>query len=152
MNHYNETHDVEKGATTHQTSDNDDSHFHKKVDRDGAASITSNHNAVPGESFEIGNGWYARAQRFAGMLKIEQRGIERVPEDERTDAGFKALLNVSTMWLSANMVVSSFALGLLAKSTFHLGVADAMLVILFFNLIGITPVCYFSTFGPKFGL
>lgn len=27
-----------------------------------------------------------------------------------------------------------------------------MLVILFFNLIGITPVCYFSTFGPKFGL
>lgn len=151
MNHY-DTHDVEKGAaTTHQTSDNDDSRFHK-VDRDGAASITSNHNAVPGESFEIGNGWYARAQRFAGMLKIEQRGIERVPEDERTDAGFKALLNVSTMWLSANMVVSSFALGLLAKSTFQLGVADAMLVILFFNLIGITPVCYFSTFGPKFGL
>jgi purine-cytosine permease-like protein len=56
------------------------------------------------------------------------------------------------MWLSANMVVSSFALGLLAKSTFYLGVADAMLVVLFFNLIGITPVCYFSTFGPRFGL
>ena len=27
-----------------------------------------------------------------------------------------------------------------------------MLVVLFFNLIGITPVCYFSTFGPRFGL
>jgi hypothetical protein len=53
--------------------------------------------------FEIGNGWYARAQRLAGKLKIEQRGIERVPEDERTDAGFKALLNVATMWLSANV-------------------------------------------------
>jgi purine-cytosine permease-like protein len=50
------------------------------------------------------------------------------------------------------MVVSSFALGLLGKSAFSLGCADAMLVILFFNLIGITPVCYFSTFGPKFGL
>jgi hypothetical protein len=149
MNHY-DTHDVEKGATAQQTSD-DGSHFHK-ADRDGAGSIVSNHNAIPGESFEIGNGWYARAQRLAGKLKIEQRGIERVPEDERTDAGFKALLNVSTMWLSANMVVSSFALGLLAKSAFHLGAADAMLVILFFNLLGITPVCYFSTFGPKFGL
>lgn len=53
--------------------------------------------AVPGESFEIGDSFYAKAQRFAGKLKIEQRGIERVPEDERTDVGFKALLNVSTM-------------------------------------------------------
>jgi NCS1 nucleoside transporter family len=55
-------------------------------------------------------------------------------------------------WLSANMVVSSFAIGILAKSLFYLGVADAMLACLFFNLVGIIPVAYFSTFGPKFGL
>lgn len=122
------------------------------VDLERNSSLVDDGHAVPGESFEIGSGWYATAQRFAGKLKIEQRGIERVPEDERTDSGFKALLNVSTMWLSANMVVSSFALGLLAKSLFSMGVADAMLVILFFNLIGITPVCFFSTFGPAFGL
>lgn len=53
--------------------------------------------AVPGESFEVGNSWYAKIQRVAGKLKVEQRGIERVPEDERTDSGFRALLNVSTM-------------------------------------------------------
>lgn len=64
-------------------------------------------NAVPGESFEYGSGWYAKVQRLAGRFKIEQRGIERVPEDERTDTGFKSLLNVSTMWLSANMVNNS---------------------------------------------
>lgn len=121
------------------------------LERNSTPSDDDGH-AVPGESFEVGSGWYATAQRFAGKLNIEQRGIERVPEDERTDSGFKALLNVSTMWLSANMVVSSFALGLLAKSLFFMGVADAMLVILFFNLIGITPVCFFSTFGPAFGL
>jgi purine-cytosine permease-like protein len=50
------------------------------------------------------------------------------------------------------MVVSSFAIGLLSKSIFYLGTADAMIVAVIFNLIGITPVCYFSTFGPKFGL
>lgn len=55
-------------------------------------------------------------------------------------------------WLSANMVVSSFALALLAKSLFFLGVADACLVILFFNILGLMPVCIFSTFGPVFGL
>jgi purine-cytosine permease-like protein len=33
-----------------------------------------------------------------------------------------------------------------------MGIADSMITILFFNLIGITPVCFFSTFGPRFGL
>lgn len=115
-------------------------------------SVVDEGNAVPGESFEVGDSLYARVMRLAGTVGIEQRGIERVPEAERTDTGFKALLNVSTMWLAANMVVSSFAIGVLANNVFYLGVADAMLVVLFFNLIGITPVCFFSCFGPKFGL
>ena len=54
-------------------------------------------NAITGESFEYGNSWYAKLMRLAGHFNVEQRGIERVPEDERTDKGFKALLNVSTM-------------------------------------------------------
>lgn len=41
--------------------------------------------AVPGESFAYGDSTYAKIQRFAGRFNIEQRGIERVPEDERTD-------------------------------------------------------------------
>lgn len=152
---YNDPYDVEKqpGAATASSphhAPSDDS-YHKGTHRNGSLLVDET-NAVPGESFEIGNSWYAKAQRLAGKMRIEQRGIERVPEDERTDTGFKALLNVSTMWLAANMVVSSFALGLLAKNVFYLGAADAMLIILFFNLLGITPVCYFSTFGPKFGL
>lgn len=52
---------------------------------------------VPGETFEIGDSWYAKAMRFAGKLNIEQRGIERVPENERHDGGFKGLLNAGTM-------------------------------------------------------
>lgn len=60
-------------------------------------SYTDGVGAVPGESFEYGNSWYAKMQRLAGKLNVEQRGIERVPENERTDDGFKALLNVATM-------------------------------------------------------
>jgi purine-cytosine permease-like protein len=50
------------------------------------------------------------------------------------------------------MVVSSFAIGVLGKSIFSLGFVDAILAVLFFNLIGIIPVCYFSSMGPRFGL
>ncbi|SMQ44892.1 unnamed protein product [Zymoseptoria tritici ST99CH_3D7] len=132
---------------------------HHSGDMEKGHHITSNapvhpreDGAVPGESFELGNSWYAKVQRLAGRFRVEQRGIERVPEDERTEFGTRALFNIATMWLSANMVVSSFAIGLLSKSVFFLGTADAMIVALIFNLIGITPVCFFSTFGPKFGL
>ncbi|MCJ1486393.1 purine-cytosine permease, partial [Schaereria dolodes] len=105
--------------------------------------------AVPGESFTYGNSTYAKIQRFAGRFNIEQRGIERVPEDERTDPNLRM---IGTMWLAANMVVSSFAIGALAIPVFDLGFVDSLLTIFFINILGITPVCFFSTFGPKFGL
>jgi hypothetical protein len=60
-------------------------------------SYVDEEGAVPGETFEYGDSFYARMQRLAGRFKIEQRGIERVPENERDDQGFRALLNVSTM-------------------------------------------------------
>lgn len=50
--------------------------------------------AVPGESFQYGDSIWAKSQRLAGKFKIEQRGIERVAEDERTD---NSMLNVGTM-------------------------------------------------------
>ncbi|KAJ5907480.1 Purine-cytosine permease fcyB [Penicillium taxi] len=110
---------------------------------------TASDNAVRGESFEVGNSLYAKLQRFAGKLNVEQRGVERVPEDERTDT---SIYNVGSMWLAANMVVSSFAIGVLGMSTFYLGFVDACLVCFFFNLLGILTVCFFTCFGPTFGL
>jgi NCS1 nucleoside transporter family len=55
-------------------------------------------------------------------------------------------------WLSANMVVSSFGIGALAIPIFQLGFVDSLLTIFFINLLGTLPVCFFSTFGPVFGL
>ncbi|MCJ1420141.1 purine-cytosine permease [Xylographa parallela] len=105
--------------------------------------------AVASESFAYGDSTTAKIHRFAGRFNIEQRGIERVPESERTD---RNLHKIGTMWLAANMVVSSFAIGALAVPIFYLGFVDALLTIFFINILGIFPVCFFSTFGPRFGL
>lgn len=64
------------------------------ISPDRRPSYVHEDGAVPGESFEYGTSWTAKAQRFAGKLKIEQRGIERVPENERHDT---SLWNVGTM-------------------------------------------------------
>lgn len=50
------------------------------------------------------------------------------------------------------MVVSSFAIGALAIPVFELGFVDSLLTIFFINALAITPVAFFSTFGPRFGL
>ena len=47
--------------------------------------------AVPAETFIIGDSLYARTQRLAGKFGVEQRGIERVPSDERLPAGMSQI-------------------------------------------------------------
>ncbi|KAI0810287.1 purine-cytosine permease [Xylaria sp. FL0064] len=96
-----------------------------------------------------GDSLFAKLQAFAGKYGVEQRGIERVPNDERTDS---SMSQIGTLWLSANMVVSSFAIGVLAIPVFNLGYVDSALTIIFVNVLGVLPVCFFSAFGAKFGL
>lgn len=55
-------------------------------------------------------------------------------------------------WLSANMVVSSFAIGALGVTVFQLGLVDGVLTTIFINLLAITPVAFFSGFGARTGL
>ena len=59
--------------------------------------------AVHGESFVAGDTLYARLQRLAGRFGVEQRGIERVPEDERTD---KSTFKVGTMVRQTTSTIS----------------------------------------------
>jgi hypothetical protein len=92
--------DVEKNQGYVQDAGSDSAqfgglHHHDLEKRHGQ--LQEPDGAVPGESFEYGDSWYAKTMRFVGKFGVEQRGIERVPEDERTDTGFKALLNGMTM-------------------------------------------------------
>ena len=49
-------------------------------------------------------------------------------------------------------MISAFAIGALAVTVFQLGFIDAVLTIFFINILGITPVAFYSTFGARFGL
>lgn len=50
------------------------------------------------------------------------------------------------------MVMGHFAVGVLAKALYGLGVVDALIVIVIANLVGMLPVCFFATFGARYGL
>ncbi|GAC1386095.1 MAG: cytosine permease [Ktedonobacteraceae bacterium] len=80
---------------------------------------------------------------------IETHGIERVSPSTRSHV---RIFDNFTMWLSANLVISTVALGSLAIPAFGLGFWDALAVIIIFNALGVLPVAFFSTLGPKLGL
>jgi len=80
---------------------------------------------------------------------IEARGIERVAPEARSHV---RIFDNFTMWLSSNLVLSTIALGSLAINVFGLGLWDSVGVVLAFNLLGVLPVAFFSTLGPKLGL
>jgi NCS1 nucleoside transporter family len=80
---------------------------------------------------------------------IETHGIERVSPTTRSDV---RIFDNFTMWLSANLVISTVALGAIAIPVFQLGFWDSVAVIIIFNILGVLPVAFFSTLGPKLGL
>src|SRR3989475_5878666 len=80
---------------------------------------------------------------------IETHGIERVSPQTRSHV---RIFDNFTMWLSANLVISTVALGALAIPVFQLGFWDSVVAIILFNVLGVLPVAFFSTLGPKFGL
>jgi NCS1 nucleoside transporter family len=80
---------------------------------------------------------------------IETHGIERVSPATRAHV---RIFDNFTMWLSANLVISTVALGSLAGVIFGLGFWDSLAIIIIFNALGTLPVAFFSTLGPRLGL
>ena len=72
--------------------------FGKDVEKVHEASYETRSDDVvlPGESLNYGTGLWGKMQKLAGKYGVEQRGIERVLENERTD-NKHPLLNVATM-------------------------------------------------------
>lgn len=68
------------------------------MEKDGLPFYTDEAPAVRGEVFVTGESLYARIQRFVNRFGVEPRGIERVPDDERTDAN---LMKMGTLVGSA---------------------------------------------------
>src|SRR5713226_6356119 len=80
---------------------------------------------------------------------VEIHGIERVSS---TTPAHKSIFDNFTMWLSANLVISTVGLGALAIPIFVLGIWGRVAIIIIFNALGTLPVAFFSTLGPKLGL
>ncbi|SCU91248.1 LANO_0D11166g1_1 [Lachancea nothofagi CBS 11611] len=87
--------------------------------------------------------------RFAAKLKAETKGIEPVTDSEKDDT---SIWSAASIWFSANMVIAAFALGCLGPGVFHLNFWESAITIVFFSILGLLPVAFFSVFGVELGL
>ncbi|KAK7208258.1 permease for cytosine/purines, uracil, thiamine, allantoin-domain-containing protein [Myxozyma melibiosi] len=137
-----EPHDIELGATTTMAA--------KSNYRTESLSSHSNSSELLHEKDIAERSTFFRwFQRAALHCNMEVRGIERVPEDERTAS---SVYSPAFFWWAVNMVLPAVSIGSLGISAFSLTFWDSTLTIIFFTFLGTLPVAFYSTFGPKFGL
>ncbi|GMM37871.1 hypothetical protein DASC09_051960 [Saccharomycopsis crataegensis] len=99
--------------------------------------IASNENA----------GWYSKYMKY--LSHVETRGIERVPEDERTDTSW---LSPFTIFFAPNMSIAAISTGALGTAGLGLDFWTCLICIVVFSIIGALPVGLYAVFGTRFGI
>ncbi|VDC07411.1 unnamed protein product [Peniophora sp. CBMAI 1063] len=100
-------------------------------------------------AYELEDGSKASYARRLLRWGVEERGIQPVPLELRTDTEFNKIFFIL---LSANTNILSLSTGLLGPLAFGLGLRDSCLVIFFFNALFACGPAYFATWGPKLGM
>ncbi len=110
----------------------------QRVDEEQADSRRSSVSSLP-----------ATFQKILRYGRVESRGIEPIPIEERTSTRY---YNIATIWTSINTNIIGITFGMLGPLAYNLSLRDSALVILFFNILSCIIPGYLSTLGPKTGL
>ncbi|WWC96573.1 hypothetical protein V866_003441 [Kwoniella sp. B9012] len=112
-----------------------------------ATRILEINDGVPRNNGIVAPLW--KAMSWFDRFGVEARGIERVPENDRPHVSW---WDNGTLWFSVNSCVGTFSVGYLGHLYWDMGLRDAALSIVFFNLLACAPVAYMCIFGKELGL
>ncbi|TFK28476.1 NCS cytosine-purine permease [Coprinopsis marcescibilis] len=124
----------------------------KQQEKQGTAVFVSQDDSTKIEvgSIEQSSAVYGdRWTRRLLKLGVEDRGVQPVPVELRTDT---QLFKIFFIWFSWNINILTFSAGTLGPVVFGLGLRDSCLTILFFTLLCCIPPAYLCTWGPKTGM
>lgn len=116
---------------------------------DSASSISQKEKNSPSFDIESLSSKESYLFHWVGKLNAEVKGVEPITDEEKTETN---IYHASTMWFSSNLVLSAYAVGALGPCVFGLNFGASCLTVLFFNILGVIPVAFFSMFGARTGL
>ncbi|EIN10595.1 hypothetical protein PUNSTDRAFT_142573 [Punctularia strigosozonata HHB-11173 SS5] len=94
-------------------------------------------------------GTFGTALNILFQRGVEARGVERVPENERSP---RNSWNNLLMWFSVNCVLTTVPIGVLAQEFYTLTLPHAIGIIIGFAAIGCATTAFIATLGPQTGL
>jgi NCS1 nucleoside transporter family len=126
---------------------------------DAEKGITTPVDASPISSMKLGHvadknssNWFVRLNaRIVAISVLEERGIQRVPEDARYTPSIMGYVQMSLLWFSINLTANNIAVGLLGPLVYGLGFVDSALCSVFGGMLGGAGAAYMSTYGPQSG-
>lgn len=103
------------------------------------------------ETVEIAerSGFLWKITHKLAKLGVEEQGIERFSPDNRQH---KQTYSLFTLWLTANCTICTISLGTLGVGPLGLGFRDAVMAIVFFNLLACVPPALMSVWGCRTGM
>jgi hypothetical protein len=126
---------------------------------DAEKGITTPADTSPQSPMKLGHvadksssNWFVRLNaRIVGISFLEERGIQRVPEDARYTPSIMGLVQMSLLWFSINLTANNVAVGLLGPLVYDLGFVDSALCAVLGGMLGGAGAAYMSTYGPQSG-
>ena len=91
------------------------------------------------------------ARRVEKLTGIEERGIRRVTEREKTAKTTLSFIQIVLLWLSINTAAQNITLASIGQSVYGLGFLDAALCSALGGILGSIPAAYTATWGPISG-
>ncbi|CAK4031772.1 purine-cytosine permease FCY21 [Lecanosticta acicola] len=95
--------------------------------------------------------YLTRIERTLMLYNVEARGIQRVSPEDRHDMSKLGFMQIFLLWFSINLEAVVLALGFLGPIVYYLPFRDSALLAVFGSIVGILPVAYIATFGPRSG-
>lgn len=147
-----EIHDVEKNLNRSQSSSENLVHRAAVEKKAPFTDSYTEENEIEDAQYIGGTAEPAKLSffdRLGSKLNAETKGVEPITDEEKTG---DTIINAASMWFSANMVIAAYSLGALGPLVFGLNFGTSVLVIIFFNILGLLSVAFFSVFGAEFGM
>ncbi|KAL2286038.1 hypothetical protein FJTKL_07281 [Diaporthe vaccinii] len=83
--------------------------------------------------------------------RLEARGIDRVPPDERQPPSTAGDVQIALLWFSANISCNNLIVGLYGSMLFQLGSLDSAMCAIFGAFLGSLSTAFMAIWGPKSG-
>lgn len=129
------------------------------ITADAEKGITEPGNALPESSVrqpphkdKKSSNFFTRFNdKVIGISFLEERGIQRVPEDARYKPSAMGYLQMALLWFSINVTANNLAVGLLGPLVYGLSFVDSALCAVFGGMLGGAGAAYISAYGPRSG-